>query len=455
MNIIIIGGGVVGYSLAEHLLRDGHQLTMIEQDESLCASIADKLDIQTIVGSGSSPEVLRQAGVADANMVLAVTPNDEVNMVVCALARQHNVTQRIARLRSEALVSEDSLVDLDGLGITSVIDPEAVLADQIFQFIESPHAVEAANFEEGKVLLRAYRIRENMTIAGRTTQEIRTEIAPATILFAAIVRDGKGMIPTGTTKIEAGDIVYALFDRDSLGTFLGLVGIEQKKRRKIIITGDSFATHAMARLLGETDHKVTLVDPDKDHAIKMAEAHPKLEVLHGDCTENDLLKELNVSSASFFIALSDQTDYNMLSSLVARAEGVNEIIATAAGVRHSRLFKSIGIDHVINPRLTAARAILDIISRGNIGAAVKFSGVDIEAVRYVVDPESDIAGMSVAKIARKLKKGSILGVIIKEDRMIIPDGETVVEVGDHVIVITHEKNLPALSKIFKARSILA
>jgi trk system potassium uptake protein TrkA len=455
MNIIIVGGGVVGYSLAEHLLKDGHHLTLIEQDEELCASIADKLDIQTIVGSGSSPEILRQAGIAGANMVLAVTPNDEVNMVTCALARQHKVTQRIARLRSEDLVSEDSLVDLAELGVTSVIDPERVLADQIFQFVESPHAVEAVNFEEGRVLLRAYKVRDNMTLAGKTTQQIRKEIAPATILFAALVRDGVGMIPTGSTEIEAGDTVYALFPRDALDTFLGLVGVERKKRRKIIVTGDSFAAHAMARVLDETDHKVTLVDPNRKHATRMAEFHPKLEVIHGDCTEPDLLRELNASAASFFIALSHQTDYNMLSSLVARAEGANEIIATAAGLRHSRLFRSIGIDHVINPRLTAARAILDIISRGNIGAAVKFSGVDIEAVRYVVDPESDVAGMKVSQLGRKLKRGSILGVIVKGEKMIIPGGETVVETNDHVIVITQEKNLSALSKLFRARSIIA
>jgi trk system potassium uptake protein TrkA len=454
MNTIIAGGGVVGFSLAEHLLKDDHQLVLVEKDEHLCQSITDKLDIQVLCGSGSSPELLKEAGVDGAHMVLAVTPDDEVNLVVCALAKQYNVGRRIARLRREEFTREGSAVDLGNIGVTSVIHPEKVLADQIFQYIETPHAVESANFEDGNVLLRAYRIRDNMEMCGKTLQEIRRGIAPAMVLIAAIVRKGSGMIPMGNTQIEAGDIVYALFPRDSIDAFLGLVGIERKKHRKIIITGDSYATFAMVRVLERTDHKVTLVDPDKEHAGRVAEKFGKLEVIHGDCTESDLLRELNIDKASFFIALSDGTDYNMLSTLVAKVEGAREVVATATDARHDKLFRSIGIDHIINPRLTAARAILDIISRGHIGAAVPFSGIDIEAVKYTVEPESEIVGLRVKRVAKKIKRGTIIGTIVRDNQMILPDGETTVEAGDHVIAITHHKNIAALSKLFRPRGFL-
>jgi trk system potassium uptake protein TrkA len=453
MKIIITGGGVVGYALAEHLLADNHQLTMIEQDEKLCQAISAKLDVQIIQGNASSPELLKEAGIASTDMVLAVTPNDEVNMVVCALAAQYNVGQRIARLRSEEFIKENAAVDLGGIGITSVIHPEKVLADQILQYVGSPHAVEAANFEEGRILLRGYRVRENMALAGRTPQEIREMIAPTVVLFAAIDRSGTGMIPTGNTRIEPGDIIYSLFPRDSLDTFLKLVGIEHKKNRKVIMTGDTFATYAVAQALDRTDHKVTFVDPNIKHAEKVAGSLGGMEVIHGDCTDDDLLRELNIDKASFFISVSDASDYNILSALLAKVEGAHEVIATTIDTRHERLYRSIGIDHTINPRLTAARAILDIISRGHIGAAVQLSGIDIEAVRYTVEPESDIAGLKVKQVARKLKRGSIIGVIVRHNQMILPGGETVVEEGDHVIVITHHKNLSALAKLFKPRGL--
>ena len=451
MKIIIVGGGVVGYSLAEQLLKDKHHLSLIELDPRLCQTISEKLDLQILNGSGASPALLKEAGLAGANMVLAVTPNDQVNMVVCAIAAQYGVKRRIARLRSKEFAETSKLVDLEKLGITSVIHPEEVLVDHILQFVQTPHAVESADFEGGNILMRGYRVTGKMELANKTPSEIRQEIAPDVVLFSAIVRSGKGMIPHGDTIIEPGDILYSLFPRKSLECFLRLVGVEKKDSRKIIMTGDSYSTLELARALDKTENHVTFVHPNLEQAQTAASMFDKIEVLHGDCTDPDLLSELNIDKASFFIATSDGADYNMLSALLAKAEGAHEVIVTTTESRHDKLFNSIGIDHVINPRLTTAREILEIISRGHIGAVVKLSDVDIEAVRFTVDPESSIAGSKIKKIARKLKRGSIVGVIVREDNMILPDGETVIEPNDHVIMITHDKNLPTISKLFKPR----
>jgi len=451
MRIVIVGGGVVGTSLAEHLIRDGHTLALIEQNAQLIETLSGKHDIHVLQGNGASPSLLREAGIDKADLVVAATPVDTVNMMVCAIAAQHGVAQRIARLRGREYRKGNPDFDIEKLGITDVIHPEKVMVDQILQYVATPHAVESANFEGGKVLMRGYRIRDNMPISGKTPQEIRAEIAPDIVLFAAIVRSGTGMIPDGTTRIEPGDILYTLFPQESLERFLNLVGQEKKKVRKIIATGDSYALMEMSRALQQTENKVIIVDPDYAEAQKIAGAFDGIEVIHGDCTNNDLLKELNVENASFFIAVSAEADYNMLSSLLAKAEGAHEVIATSGESRHDRLFKSIGIDHVINPRRTAAREILEIISRGQIGAVVQLSNVDIEAVRFTVEPDTEIVGQAVKKIAKKLKKGSIIGVVIRKDRMIIPGGDTVIEEGDHLIVITYHKNLEAVSKLFKQR----
>jgi len=449
MRIIIVGGGVVGFSLAEHLLNDGHNLTLIELDPKLCQQLSEKLDMQIINGSGSSPKILKEAGIKETDMVLAVTPNDEVNIVVCSIANLYNVPRRIARLRDREFSEESEHLNLEKLGITSVIHPEKALVDHIVQFMNTPHAVESANFENGKILLRGYYVTEDMELANKTPMEIRQEMEDDIVLFAAIAREGKGMIPSGDTVIEPGDILYTLFPRESLDRFLQLVNIERKKNRKIIITGNSYATLELAQTIEKENYGITLIDADPEHAKKAAHLLSGVQVIEGDATDADILKEMNVDNASFFISISDAAEYNMFSSILAKAEGAHEVIAISTESRHDKLFNSIGIDHVINPRLITAREILEIVSRGQIGAAVKLTDVDIEAIRFTVEPGSFMANSVVKRIARKLKKGSIIGVVVRGDKMIIPNGETIVEADDHVIMITRHKNIPSLSKLFK------
>lgn len=448
MRIIIVGGGVVGYSLAEQLLRDKHQLTLVELDGELCQQISEKLDLKIINGSGTSPDILQSAGLASADMVLAVTPNNEVNIVVCAMAAQHEARYRIARLRGQEFGDSQKLIDWKEMGITTVIHPEQLQVDAILQYVETPHAADAANFEDGRILMRGYRISESMELAGKSLRDIRKEIAPDVVLFSAVIRGGAGMIPDGNTVIEPGDLVYALFPRESLPRFLKLVGIDARNR-KIIMTGNTYATVELAQALDKMDYHVTWVNRTRAHAEQAAIALNNVEVIHGDCTQDDLLRELNVDTASFFLAVSDEPEYNMLSALLAKAEGAHEVIATTTESHHDGLFHSIGINHIINPRLITAKEILDTISKGHIGAKVKLSNVDIEAIRFTVHPGSDVAGTKVRKIATKLKKGSIIGIIVRDERIILPDGETVIEENDHVIVITQQKNFPYLSKLFK------
>lgn len=451
MRIIIIGGGVVGSSLSEHLHRDGHTLAMIETDPELCERLTGKHDIQVINGSGSSPRLLVEAGIEKADLIAAVTPNDELNMIVCSIAAQYNVPQRIARLRDREYRIGNPAFDITRTGITDVIHPEKVMVDHILQYVATPHAVESANFEEGRVLMRGYQIRDNMVVAGKTTAQIRAEIAPEIVLFAAIIRKGEGMIPDGNTKIEPGDIVYTLFPRESLVRFLSLVGQEKQKVRKIIVTGDSYALMEMSRALQDSEHHITIVDPDYEQAQKVAGMFSGIDVIHGDCTNVDVLRDINVERASFFISVANEPDYNMMSALLAKAEGAHEVIATSGHTRHDRLFKSIGIDHVINPRKTAAREILEIISRGHIGAVVQLANVDIEAARFNVEADSPIAGVAIKRLGRKLKRGTIVGVIVRGKSLILPDGETIVEAGDHLIVITRHKTLPSVAKMFKSK----
>jgi len=451
MRIVIVGGGVVGYSLAQQLLYEKHTISLIEPDHKVADEIASKMDLQVVAASGSSPSALEEAGIKGADMVIAVTPIDEINILVCSIARQYDVLQRIARLRSREFLSLDSHVSLRDLGVTNFIFPEQVVVDAILQYIETPGASDAVNFEEGSILMRAYRVRAGMPMVGKSLIELRSMMQPEMFLVAAVMREDKGIIPHGEFVIEEGDKVYGLFPRQAIPSFLKLISENPESVKRAIITGNNLSTLELASAVKDRVNTVVYVDPDLQHAEKIAATLDKVEVIHGDCTEVDTLIEIDMDKTDFFVASSDEADYNMLSALLAKSEGAREAVAVSTEYRHDKLFQSIGIDHVINPRVTAAREIMQIISRGHFGSVVRLGDAEIEAIRMTVPQNSEVAGMPLKKVWNKLRRGALIGMIIRDERMIIPDGESTIEPNDHVITIAYTQFLPSIRKLFKEK----
>jgi trk system potassium uptake protein TrkA len=449
VRIVIVGGGVVGYSLAQQLLYEKHTISLIENEPDIAELLAEKLDLQVLIGSGSSPSALEEAGIKDANMVIAVTPVDEINLLVCSIARQFNVPQRIARLRSRELISPNRQISLIDLGVTNFIFPEKVVVDAILQYIETPGASDAVNFEDGEILMRCYRVKHGMAMAGKSLIELRQLFGSGVFLAAAVLRDGKGIIPPGDFVIREGDKVYGLFPKSEIPAFMKLVDGGHSSVRRVVMTGNNLSSLELASALQDIVPNVIYVDPERKHAEEMAVSLNKVEVIHGDCTEPDILREVDIKKADFFIASSNEADYNMLSALLARTEGAREVVAVSTEYRHDQLFHSIGIDHVINPRITAAREIMQIISRGHFGSVVRLGDAEIEAVRLTVPDHKDVVGIPLKKMWKKVRSGALVGIVIRGSKMIIPNGETVFEPDDHVITIAYTKFLPQVHKIFK------
>ncbi|MEZ5359384.1 MAG: Trk system potassium transporter TrkA [Candidatus Zixiibacteriota bacterium] len=451
MKIVIVGGGVVGYSLADQLIRDKHTISLIEHEAAIAEKIAEKLDLQVLASSGSSPQALEDAGIDGADMVIAVTPIDEINIVVCSIAKQFGVPQRIARLRNQEFISPDRRVSLLDLGVTDFIFPEKVVVDSILQYIETPGASDAVNFEDGQILLRGYDIREGMPMAGKSLIELRQLLEPEIFIVAAVIRNHKGIIPAGDFVIEPGDKVFSLFPRSMINKFLELVSTSAHETKRVVLTGNNLSTLALATAIQEIVPTVILADPDRNNAEEMAVKLSKTEVVHGDCTEADTLKEIDINRADFFIATSNEPDYNMLSALLAKSEGAREVIAVSMDDRQDKLFHSIGIDHVINPRLTAAKEIMQLISRGHIGVMAKLGDAEIEAARLNVPENSKIAGMPLHRAWKKIRQGAIVGMIIRDEKVIIPKAETIFEPNDHVITIAYTRSLSNIRKLFKSQ----
>jgi len=452
VKIVIVGAGLVGSSIAQQLLLEGHDISVVEKDELLCSQLEEKQDMLVVRGSGSDPAHMMAAGIASADVLLAVTPNDEANIIACSIAMFHGVEQRVARLRNPEYFRNRSIFDIERLGVTRLIDPEVTVVDAICQFISTPEAIEAAAFESGKILLREYKVTAAMPVVGKSLREIREMSTDNSILVMTVVRDDKAIIPDGDLRVELDDEILTIFPASSRDAFMDLMGLPRRQTQKVVISGSSLTCFKLADRLRTRVEKVIWVSPDYAFGDWGAGQLDRVEVLHGDCTDEDLLREIHIENAGFFIAASKNTEHNVMSSLLAKAHHVRETITISdQPVNTNRLLKSIGIDHVINPRLTTAASIMDLIHRGRILNEIKLKDMDLEAVRVIASPGCRAGSGPLSHSWRPLARKAIVGAVIRDQELIIPTGETVFQPGDQALVITRTRSMPAIKKMFRER----
>jgi trk system potassium uptake protein TrkA len=386
LNLIIVGAGSVGYSLAEHLSKQGHHISIIEKDTSLYNAINSNLDVFVLNDVGTNPLALENAGISTADMIIAVTPHNDTNLVVCNFAMQYNVPQRIARINSAEYTQAHSSISLEKIGVSHVIEPEKEVVRHILQYIEFPGVTESANFQSDSVLLRGYKITDTMPIANRSLQEIHEANEAADILIVLVVRGGKGVMPSGSTRILPGDEIIGIMPAHSLNTFRTLVGRHNSsKREKVIVFGDTRTTLHLVRALKSRAERVILVDPDEQHGQEAASQLDGVEVMYGDCTRVEMLQEVHVENASFFIGISSDTEDNIMSCLLAKAEGANEVVAVSNTRRHLGLFRSLGLDHIISPHIITTQSIIADVLKVSFGTLMTLKNMDVEVIHSVAE----------------------------------------------------------------------
>jgi len=449
MKIVIVGAGMVGYSLAGYFSSLNHNITIIEKNKALCEDINSKLDVFVVEGIGSSPAVLDEAGISSADMVIAVTPSDETNLLVCNFAMQNGVKKRIARVKSNLYTTNTPNVSLEQLGVTSLIEPEREVMERILQYVELPDVLETANFESNNIYLRGHRINEDMPVAHKTLAEIRQMAKTSPILFVVIVREGKSLPPTGAQKLLPGDEVVAIMPKESFKTFLFLINRKASKMRKIVVSGDSLTAIHLAEALQPLCEQVILTDPDLEHGRMAASMLHGVDVFHIDCTNSDMLEEINVSQADCFIAAGKYAEDNTMSCLMAKAEGAGMVIALRNDNRYERLFTSLGVDHIIYPQEITLNAIIEKIQMISIGVHLKLKTADIDIMRIRARKNSPVTGKSLQQLDTLFKKSVIIGCIIRENSVIIPQGDTAIEENDEVMVFTHKENAALVNRLFK------
>ena len=452
MKIVILGSGQVGSSIAEILSREENDITVVDRNRKILETMQDRMDIRTVQGDASSPEVLKQAGVDDVDLVLAVTNSDEVNMVACQVAHTlfHTPT-KIARVRSADYLNHPELFCKESIPIDVIISPEQILNYQIQRLIEYPGALQVIDFAGGKIRLVGLRAYHGGALVGHELKDLKDHLPSVKTRVAAIYRQNSAIIPTGKTIIEADDEVFFIATQKDIKRVMQELRSIEEVGKKVFIAGAGNIGLRLAQSLETSGYQVKLIERDAERAREVSEQLENTVVLHGDAADEELLRQENIDSMELFCSLTNEDEANILSAMLAKRLGARRAMAIVNRSAYIDLIESSVLDIAISPRLSTVSALLSHVRRGDVVAAHSLRrGVAeaIEAVAHGDRKTSKIVGRTIAEI--KLPEGATIGAIMRNDELITLGHDAVIEDGDHVIIFVIDKRrIHDVEKLFQ------
>jgi len=452
MNIVIVGAGSVGFNLAEQLSAEGHNISVIDQSAARARRMNERMDVLAVEGNATSPSVMEKARITDAEMLIAVTESDEVNMVACLLASHYKVRWKIARVRNPEISSGEGPIGPAELAVDYMINPDEATVDSMIRLIETPGALEVANFGVDGTLLLGFAVPEDAPIAGKVISEIRAAIDEFP-LVVAISRGEEVIIPKGPDRIEPGDDIYVVIHQDTLPFFLPSVNRRADEVEKVIVYGATRTSIAFAQRLEKKKVNVTIIEPDEEIAAATAGKLGRALVLHGVATDSDLLHEANISRADFFVAVSSDDNSNLMAALLARKLGAKKIMVMTSEPEYVPILESIDIDAVINPRIVTFNEILRVIRRG-VESIVRIKDGKAEGVLLHTAKGQKVIGQTIRKIGEGLPPDTIIAAVIRSDQLIIPNGNTVIERDDSIFLFGLPEAIPRAQRRLMKKKLL-
>lgn len=452
MKIIIVGNGKVGFTLAEQLSKEDHDITVIDTKEAEVRRASDMLDVMAVKGNGVSTAVLREAGAENADVLVAATNMDEVNMVCCLTAKKLGVKYTIARIRNPEYNSTLEELKRD-MSINMTINPEYATAIEISRLLRFPSAANIETFCRGRVELMGFRLMEGDFMVGKPLSGLSSQVKKLSILFCAVDRRGEVIIPNGSFVPQVDDKVYMIGRPTGLNQFFRLLGrYVPKVNRVLIVGGGGRISTYLAALLLKMRMQVKVIERNEQRCRQLSEEYPKLTVICGDGTEQEVLESERLSSFDAFVALTGRDEENLIISLYAAQQGVPKIVAKSDRQNYVGIARAAGLDSVISPKVITAAHILQVVramdnTHGDVmNALYRIADGAAEAMEFTVTKSTRHLGVALKDL--KLKSGVLLAVIVRGNEIIIPEGSTVIKEGDGVIVVTR-RALQELNDIYE------
>jgi trk system potassium uptake protein len=451
MRVIIVGAGQVGSAITGALAGEKADVVVIDMVDERLRELRDVHDIQTVCGSGANPRVLNEAGMRGADMIIAVTDSDEVNMVACAISRVHApLAIRVARVREPAFIEDTSILGAGGIGVDHVINPELVAADRIAEILDVPFATDVADCEPGLKLV-GFRIPSGSGLAGKTFAELRAISPNLRILVTTRLRRGTSLVPKGSDDINVGDTLYAVTRPDDLPEVARLFEFQWHPVKRITVAGGAGIGEMLARQLEKDSRfKVKLIEPDSRRANALAESLEKTLVLNGSATDESLLLEENIRDCDAYIAALAEPEMNVMAALNAKNLGARRVIALTDRFSFIPIIEAAGVDAVVSPRALAVGTILHHIRKGKVKAVIPYGDFgQAEAIEFEALETSPAVGKPLKDI--RFPRGAIVGALIREGQAIIPGGGDVINPGDDVYVFAVKGAIQKLEKLMSVR----
>ncbi|MCK9992024.1 MAG: trk system potassium uptake protein [Alphaproteobacteria bacterium] len=452
MKVIVCGAGQVGFNIAKQLAAEHNDVTVIDQNAELIRKISDTLDVQGMTGHAAHPDVLERAGASDADMIIAVTQNDEVNMIACQVAHSlFNLPMKVARIRTQAYLQKQwlNMFSRDHLPIDVIISPEVEVGRAVLRRLAMPGAFEAAPFADDRVMLMGTLLEENCPVVNTPLRQL-TELFPdLNIIIAGVVRDGKLFIPRGDDQLRVGDQAYFISAQENVRRALDIFGHEQAPARRVIILGAGNIGMFVARELerAKVQVRVKIIEYRKERAEAAADQLANTVVLHGDALDLEILREANIAEAETIIAVTDDDEVNILASVLAKQGGCQRAVALINNPGYGPLMRSLGIDVFIDPRATTVSKILQHVRRGRIRGLYSLYNGAAEVLEAEALETATVIGKPLNEAG--IPRGIMIGAIVRDGKVIVPRGNTIIRTGDRVVILALAEMVKKVEQMFR------
>ncbi len=448
MKIIIAGAGEVGFHLAKLLSYESQDITLIDTHKESLIYADTHLDIRVLRGDATSVSVLKEAQVASCDLVIGVTSSETTNITLCILAKQLGSKQTIARISNTEFIEYKDTLHFDALGIDELISPEELAANEIQMLLNKSGFNDTYEFEDGALMMVGLTLPKTAPFVGKMVKEAASIFPELQFMPIAMRRKGTQftLIPRGDTLFKEGDQVYFITTRKGVDELYKLTGKKKEDIKNVMILGGSKVGYKAARDLGSSKFNVKLIEKDKEKAIELADALPTTLIINGDGRNVELLEEESLDSMDAFIAVTGNSETNIMSCLVAKSKSIKKTIALVENMDYFQLSQSIGIDTLINKKLLAANHIFKHVRKGEVVALMRLNNLNAEIMEFVVTPVSKIT----TKVIRDLDfpKSATIGGVVRDGKGIIPLGGFHIQEGDRVVVCCLPEDIPKIERFF-------